>query len=105
MVTPLAGHLDHFLNNFGLVPVCLAECLVIGYFFGPSQLRGFANRDSDFSIGGWWDLLIRFVSPLILLGILGYVFWETIKTHYGGYPGWALGVGLAIAFMFIKRRR
>ncbi len=105
---------DHFLNNFGLVPVCLVECLIIGYFFGPSKLRNYANRNSDFSIGGWWDVLIKFVSPLILLGILGWVVWEAIRTHYGGYPGWALGVGgwgmvglaigLAIAFMFIKRR-
>jgi len=106
---------DHFLNNFGLVPVCLAECLVIGYLFGPSKLRSYANRNSDFSIAGWWDILIRFVSPLILLVLLGNVIWEGIRTRYGGYPGWVLGIGgwgviglvivLAITFMFTKKRR
>lgn len=108
---------DHFLNNFGLVPVCLAECLVIGYLFGPLKLRSYANKNSDFSIRGWWDILIRFVSPLILLGLLGKVVWEKIRIPYGegNYPNWALGVGgwgvvglvlvLAIIFMFIKRRR
>lgn len=85
--------IDHFLNNFALIIAGLAECLVIGYVFGARRLRGFVNELSDFSIGRWWDICIKYVTPAILGVSLISVFIQRISRGYGGYPSWAVFIG------------
>ena len=84
---------DHFLNNFVLVLVGLAECLVIGYVFGARRMRSFVNEVSDFTIGVWWDICIKFITPAILGISLVWVLIQRITGGYEGYPGWAVLLG------------
>ncbi len=101
---------DHFMNNFGLVVVGLLECIAIGYFYGTRKIREYVNSESEFSIGKWWDVMIKFVTPCILLISIIMVLRERIHIPYGGYPrwaevvaGWAI-VALLFALSFILTR-
>jgi len=95
---------DHWMNNFGLAAVGLLECIMIGYFAKPSEFRRYVNSVSEIRIGWWWDAMIRYVTPAILLYSLfmGYV--QELRVPYEGYDGWALKVGgwhLVIALIIV----
>ncbi|RLF28705.1 MAG: sodium-dependent transporter [Thermoplasmata archaeon] len=84
---------DHFVADFGLVLIGLFECLLLGWFFGASRLRKHANSVSDVLIGRWWDVLIRFVVPVVLAVLLVFSVYENICSPYLGYPWWVLLLG------------
>ena len=81
---------DHFIANFGLVLVGLIECIVVGYMFKISRLREHANAVSDVKLGRWWDVLIRFVVPAVLITLLGMAVIENVAKPYMGYPVWCI---------------
>ena len=62
--------LDHFIANFGLVTIGLAECLILGWGFKIQKLREHANKTSEIIIGKWWDMLIKIIIPVILIVLL-----------------------------------
>ena len=104
---------DHFIANFGLVIVGLIECIAFGYLFRLYRLREHANNVSDIKIGRWWDLLIKFVIPAILIILLSVSLLENITVPYMDYPHWTIIVGgvvpsLAIfilSFVLMRIRR
>jgi len=105
--------LDHFVANFGLVVIGLVECLVLGWMFKISKLRDHANETSDVKIGKWWDVLIKYVAPIILILLLIFSIINNIVNPPFGYQAWVIVVGgfaplliiliLSFAFMKIKK--
>ena len=101
---------DHFLANFGLGLVALFECVVVGYTFNLAKLRKHANDVSDVKIGPWWDILIKYVNPIILTTLFIIVVFELITTGYEGYSLYAIVIGGALvalgafltSFVFMK---
>jgi NSS family neurotransmitter:Na+ symporter len=87
---------DYFANTFGLTMVGLLECIVIGYIYKASKMREYVNEVSEFSIGKWWDICIKIITPVILgiSFILSIV--TLIRKGYGGYPAWATIIGVVI---------
>lgn len=81
--------LDYFMNGFGLAVVGLLQCIVIGYFYGPNKIREHVNSISEFSIGKWWDLMIRIVVPIVLALLILNEIADRIKSAYGNFPRWA----------------
>ncbi len=84
---------DHWMNNYGLVVIGFLECIAIGWFYGTKKLRDYINEVSDFQIGWWWDLFIKWITPLALGWALVANVVEEFKTPYEGYPAWALIAG------------
>lgn len=84
---------DHWMNNYGLVVIGLLECVVIGWFYGTKKLKTYINEVSDFRIGLWWDIFIKWITPLALGCALVVNIVQEILVPYGGYPRWALYVG------------
>jgi len=85
---------DHFIANFGLVTIGLVECLILGWMFKLSKLRDHANETSEIRIGRWWDVLIKFIIPLILIILLIAAIVNNIANNpYPEYPGWLVVVG------------
>ncbi len=84
---------DHWMNNYGLVAVGLLECIAIGWFYGTAKLKKYINEVSDFRIGWWWDIFIKWVTPLALGWALVTNAVEEVRVAYEGYPSWALLVG------------
>ena len=106
---------DHFITNFGLVTIGLLECIIFGWMFRLSKLREHANKTSDILLGRWWDILIKFVIPAILIILLIMaIINNVINNPYPSYPGWLvvlfgigpllLIIGLSFILMKIKGR-
>ena len=103
--------MDNFINNYGIVVVGLLEAFVIGWIIKPKTIRNHANSISYFRIGKWWDIIIKYVTPIILLITLVQSVITEIKTPYGGYDtislllyGWGvIGLGIIGALLISKR--
>ena len=85
--------IDHWMLNFGLVAIGLAECMVVRNFTRPRELSDYINSVSEIRTGLWWDVLIREVTPAILFFLLVTNVIAEAQTRYGKYPTWALWVG------------
>jgi NSS family neurotransmitter:Na+ symporter len=89
--------LNHFVTDFGLVTIGLLECIIFGWMFKLNRLRGHANKTSDIMLGRWWDVLIKFVIPAILIILLIIALIDNITNNpYPSYPGWLVvlfGIG------------
>ena len=105
---------DHFMNNFGLVLVCLFECIAIGYFYGTGKLRKYVNSASEVSVGIWWDIMIMFVTPAALIYFLFVEVRDRISGPYGApivdrwaefVGGWAVIAVLVIVSVALMRAR
>jgi NSS family neurotransmitter:Na+ symporter len=104
--------IDHWVNDFNLIAIGVMECIAVGWIFGSGKLRKYANENTSFKIGAWWDVLIRFVTPLVLLYIAVNFIITNIANPYGGYDqiyliigGWgmvALTVIAGFVLTFIK---
>lgn len=84
---------DHWMNNYGLVVIGFLECIAIGWFYGTKKLKDYINEVSDFRIGWWWDLFVKWVTPLVLGWALVANMIEEVRVPYGDYPTWALLAG------------
>ena len=101
---------DNFIANYGLALIALVECVIVGYMFNIRRLRKHANDVSEIKIGRWWEILIKYVNPVILIFLFIMFAHENITTGYGGYSTFALligGVSIAIlafglSFVFQK---
>ncbi len=81
---------DHFIANYGLVIIGLIECLILGWMFKVYKLREHANESSDIKIGIWWDFIIKFLIPILLLTLLFVGFYQNIIEPYMGYEWWII---------------
>lgn len=75
---------DAFINSYSLVVVGLLEAIIFGWFFGTHIIRKHTNAVSLFSIGKWWDIMIKVVTPLVLTYMLVQSIIREINTPYGG---------------------
>jgi NSS family neurotransmitter:Na+ symporter len=106
---------DHFISQYGLLTVGLVECIIIGWVLNPKKLRDHINQYSSRRLGPWWDITIRFFTPLILSTIVGVTLYQEIIQPYGNYPrkvtiyigvGWLMAtVLLAIIPSYLSSRR
>ena len=85
------GTIDGFVNGtFGIAFLGLLECVVLGWLWRVGMLRRHANSRSDWSLGKWWDYLIRLVVPLVL----GTLFlWQLFDTIGAGSGFWRTPAG------------
>lgn len=105
---------DHFIANFGLVMIGLVECLILGWMYKLSKLRDHANKTSELYLGRWWDYLIKFAIPFVLLILLAAAVINNIINPYLEYPWWIIVLGgvvpclsiflLSFVLMKIKKR-
>ena len=102
---------DHFINQFGILLVAVVSMVVVAWGLRAlPMLAAHLNDRSSVHIGAWWRVLIGFLTPAALIYILADSFINDLKTPYGDYPGWMLGVfgwGAAVAvivFGFLAAR-
>ena len=101
---------DHFIANFSLVVFGLVECIILGWLYKISKLRAHANKTSEIMLGRWWDILIKYVIPFVLIILLSVAIIENIIHPYKNYPTWALIIGgvfpcvaiLVLSFVLMK---
>lgn len=76
---------DAFINAIGIVGSGVLEVLLIGWFFDTEYLRKEANQFSNFSIGKWWNYMLKFVTVLVLGFMVISNAFTYITEGYGGY--------------------
>ena len=65
--------IDTFINEWGGIALLgLLECVVVGWAYRLKRLREHANERSDWRIGWWWDVVIRYVAPLLLSALAAW---------------------------------
>ncbi len=79
------GGIDDFINSSwgGIALLGLLECVVVGWAYRLARLREHANERSDWKIGPWWDLLIRYFAPVILSTLFVWSLLEKFSTTSG----------------------
>jgi NSS family neurotransmitter:Na+ symporter len=92
---------DFINSSFGLTLVGFLECIVIGYIHKAQKMREYINEVSDFHVGKWWDICIMIITPVILGVSLILSVVTLVQKGYGGYPAWAMVVGVIIAIGII----
>ncbi|WP_121741861.1 sodium-dependent transporter [Natronorubrum halophilum] len=74
-------YLDFVFGNWGLPLATLAIIGVIGWVIGPKRLRMLAvNRNAGVYVGRWWDPVIKYVIPAVMIFIMTYFAWENFGT-------------------------
>lgn len=88
---------DHFTNNVGIMASCLVELILMTWLLKISDVRKYVNSISDFTIGVWFDICLRFVSPVVLAIIVVTKLRALLTEGYGGYDltlGWTIIIAL-----------
>lgn len=84
---------DHFVTTYNAILVALGMALLGGWVFGAEALRRYVNDISDWHIGRWWNVAIKWVAPVVLMILLATQLSTDLRTPYEGYPAWALAIG------------
>ncbi|HHY0481093.1 sodium-dependent transporter [Vibrio parahaemolyticus] len=97
---------DHFANNVGIMVGGLIEIVLMAWLLNRvPEVRGYVNERSDFSIGQWFEICLRFVTPIMLAIILATKLYALFTEGYGGYDltlGWAIIAALFIFGLLIN---
>ncbi|MCS3665709.1 NSS family neurotransmitter:Na+ symporter [Salinibacter ruber] len=91
------GFLDFVFGNFGLPLATLAIMGAIGWILTPEKLRVLeVNRGSGLYVGPRWNLIVRYLIPLVMVGIvINYA-----VTNFGS-PRMIGGVAIFVLFPVI----
>ena len=76
---------DHFITHYGLVIIGVIECFLIGWLFKASRLREHITHAGENKLNGWWDICVRFITPLVLTGLLINDLIGEVSKPYEGY--------------------
>lgn len=96
---------DHFANNVGIITSCLVEIILMTWLFKIADVREYVNNISDFKIGTWFDICLRFITPIILAIIVATKLFTLLTAGYEGYNltlGWVLVAGLLVVSLLIN---
>lgn len=62
---------DHFANNVGIMAGGLVEIVLMAWLLNKvADVREYVNKISDFTIGTWFDVCLKFITPAVLAVIL-----------------------------------
>ena len=96
---------DHFINNYGLITGGIVECLLVGWVLKAAVARRHVGRVGGLKLSRFWDVLVRFITPAILIVVIGFALYSEFSGNYGDYSSVALlcfGVGWLVAAAVIS---
>ena len=78
---------DNFINTYGLLLTAIVEVIFVAWVVRQlPQLRQHINDGSYIRLGAWWDVLLKFVTPAILIVVIGFTTVGEFSEPYEGYP-------------------
>lgn len=81
---------DHFFIFYGVMLVGLLEVITVGWVMGTKPLREYINSVSEIKVGTFWDIMMKYVAPVILSILLISNVYNEFQQPYEGYPVWSL---------------
>ncbi|MEE9269175.1 MAG: sodium-dependent transporter [Candidatus Krumholzibacteria bacterium] len=91
--------IDHWVFSYGLLIVGLSECLLIGWLVGPEKIRNHLNSNSSLKLGYWFDFLLKYAIPAMILFVLGYSLWNEFT---GGLYGMGFSENYSEEYRFMR---
>lgn len=85
--------IDHFVNTYAIAIAGLIEVIFLSWFIDLDQVRKYANSMSDFTVGKWWNITLKYLTPALL--VIMFVF-NTYIDFTQGYEGYSLGALIVI---------
>ena len=61
--------IDEFVNNFGILILIGVQAIIFGWFYGVEKVMPALNEFSTFKVGKTWVLMIKYLIPIMLIGI------------------------------------
>jgi NSS family neurotransmitter:Na+ symporter len=88
---------DHWTNQINLILIGVLECGAIGWCFSTEKVLAEVNRNTvKFKMpSAWFRVSIKFIAPLLLLGLFlwNMITLFTVSGGHYGYPLWAELIG------------
>ncbi len=98
---------DHYVNDYNIVIGGLVEIILLGWIYQLTSLKEHANAVSDFKIGSWWDICLKYITPFMLIVVSVLKFRADMINPYSGYPhiaqlvfGWSVPI-LTVVFSVV----
>ncbi len=100
---------DHFITNYGLILGGIFECYLVGWLLKAHVARRHVNGAGGKRLNVFWDICVRYLTPLLLIVIVLQALMGELKVAYGGYSfsalmvfglGWLL-LTLIVACLFV----
>ena len=94
---------DHWVFNYSLLTVGFFEAVIIGWIFGADKLRAALNQHAKVKLGRWFEFLIKYVIPLVLLLVIVFSLiaeWPLYGSAYD-MPGYGWLASFIPAFWII----
>ena len=91
---------DYFINSYTLIITGVLEMIAAGWLFKTTKILEELNRNTNkFKMPAWWFLpSIKFVSPIVLMGLFGWNLYNLITG--GGVYGAADGYSMTANILF-----
>ncbi|MGK7914641.1 MAG: sodium-dependent transporter [Prochloraceae cyanobacterium] len=90
---------DHFVTSYNLLLVGICQSILVGWIYGAEKMRRYINQVSDWRVGKWWNIAVKYIIPLVLVTLLSAQFSQDLRIPYEGYPTWALGIGWTLTIV------
>jgi NSS family neurotransmitter:Na+ symporter len=102
---------DYFINNIALLSSCIVELVIMGWIVKLTNIHEHVNKVSEFTVGNWFEICLRYISPLFLIVILVTNIYTTLTKGYGGYAhsdllllGWGLVAAMFVVAIIINKK-
>jgi len=95
--------MDWYSASFCVLVIAVLECVAINWIYGNENFAANIKEMLGHYPGKWWRICWKFISPLIIVGILIFSFVKYTPAEYGEYtyPGWADAIGWVMALASI----
>ncbi len=68
----LIDPVDFIAGSTNLVWIVMLEAIIAGWMYSMEKLISYANPYAELKLGLWWEIFVKFISPIALAVILGY---------------------------------
>ncbi|EJN58020.1 sodium-dependent transporter [Halogranum rubrum] len=76
------GQMDFMFGSFGLPLATLSIIALVAWKFGPERARVIdLNRNAGIYVGKWWNPVVKYAIPVVMVFILGYGVVSSIGTE------------------------
>ena len=77
--------LDHFLFSHLFYVAITAQVIITGWFMPVDELRQYINSVSKVQLGSWFNVIIKFLAPIVFIGLYVSSIPKALKENYEGY--------------------
>ncbi len=77
--------IDHFVNTYAIAIAGLIEIIFLGWYLNLEKIRNYANSMSDFHVGTWWNISLKYLTPILLSIMFIFNTFIDLSQGYEGY--------------------